>query len=513
MENNSILQRRNKMFVKIIWVMVVLGVLTDVMIGADSSVLLTLLVVGGVCCSIATYMTYANKGSNYVMFIIPIIISLLTFLLIYSDPDPLVSTYLLVYVNVGLMTLYANYKPIVFSGILGLVLTTYFFSVPFYHDKLFSREPLSYLLLYLCFMTVALAFSARFSERLQKEVLEKQQSTEAAKRRGDELLAHLQSSLEVLGRLSTQLRDNVNITGRISKEITITFGSVSATMEKQTEGLQETTKSVHEVNHVVGETASISAQLQLLSDEMLQNTEAAGQRMVSLSAHIDNLQQIISRTVEQMQRLRDQNEQVGQIVETIHGISTQTNLLAMNAAIEAAHAGEHGRGFAVVSTEIRKLAETSQQSTDQINRILADVIGQINSVAEQISLGSTAIGTGKVEARQAQGFVEKVASSAQVVNQQSTQVDRSVQQMQEKYSSIMEEILALAEGTEHNMSSAEEILAGIEAQDSKIHEIVQHYKDLDQLILTLSSSSSQSQDGPKEQDQAEHMHKQLSPAL
>ncbi|MCH1638915.1 methyl-accepting chemotaxis protein [Paenibacillus timonensis] len=489
MENNSILQRRNKLFVKIIWGMVALGVLTDIMIQVDSKVLFTLIIVGGICCSIATYMTYANKGTRYVMFVIPVITQLLTFLLIYQDPDPIISTYLLVYVSIGIMTLYANYKPILFSGVLGMGITVYFFNVPFYHDKLFPRESLSYLLLFLGFLIVALAFAARFSERLQKDVLAKQQDTVEAKRRSDELLANLQTSLDVLGRLSSQLRENVNVTGTISKEITTTFGSVSSTLERQTLGLQETTQSVQEVGGAVEVTAEISAQLQELSTDMLQNTEAAGAKMNSLSVHIQHLQQVIAGTVAQMQKLRDQNEQVSQIVETIHGISAQTNLLAMNAAIEAAHAGEHGKGFAVVSAEIRKLAENSQQATQRINDILADVIGQINSVAEQITLGSTAIHSGQEEAREVQSYVDKVSGNARSVNQQSGEVDRSVRQMQDRYGRIMAEIMELAESTEHNMSAAQQILAGIEAQDGKIHEIVQHYQDLDALILSLSATA------------------------
>lgn len=113
---------------------------------------------------------------------------------------------------------------------------------------------------------------------------------------------------------------------------------------------------------------------------------------------------------------------------------------------------------------------------------------QVNNVAEQISIGFTAIDAGKEEAKELQSYVAKVAGNAEIVNQQSDQVDRSVRYMKERYASIMEEILLVAGGTEQNMAAAEEILAGLEAQDNKIHEIVQHYQDLDRLIVTLSNN-------------------------
>lgn len=489
MDNLAILQRRNKLFVKIIWIMLALGLVIDLVIGVDMSVILSLLLVGGSCCAIATFMTYANKGTKYVMFVIPTIVSLLTFLLIYQDPDPLISTYLLVYVNVALMALYSNFRPVVFAGVQGMIITTYFYSVPFYQEKMFAREPLSYLLLFLTFVTVALTFAAHFSEKLQRSVLDKQRDTEEAKQRADALLDNLRSSLEVLNRLSTQLRDNVNVTGAISKEITTTFGGVSSNVERQSRSLQDTAASVHAVNGIVGETADSSSQLQQLSQVMVEHTTAAGERVSSLSDQIHHLQRIIIDTVSHMQQLSDQNQQISQIVDTIQGISSQTNLLAMNAAIEAAHAGEHGKGFAVVSNEIRKLAENSQRSAEQINQIIERIIKQINSAASQITIGHQAVDTGKEEVKEVQYYVEKVSESAASVTEQSSRVDMSVQQMQERYLQIMNEVTLMAQDTENNMSSIEEIMAGIEEQDGKIREIVKHYEDLDNLILNLSQAS------------------------
>ncbi|AWB42944.1 chemotaxis protein [Paenibacillus sp. CAA11] len=491
MENNFILQKRNKMFVKIIWIMVALGVLTDLMIGVETSILLTLLVIGGVCCTVATYMTYAQKGTLYVMYVIPTISSLLTFLLIYHDPDPLISTYLLLYVNIGLMTLYANYKPIIYAGVLAMGITTYFFEVPFYHDKLFEGEMLSYLLLFLAFITAALAFAARFSEKLQRTVLEKQKDTEEARMQSESLLNELQSSIQILNRLSTQLRDNVNVTSSISKEVTLTFGGVTGTMERQSQSMQDMTQSVHSLNTMVEQTTEGSAELLRISEETLASTSAAGERMSSLSQQITQIQHMTTLTVEVMEDLNKKNQQIGQMVQTIQHISSQTNLLAMNAAIEAAHAGEHGKGFAVVAGEIRKLAEDSRRSTAEIDQILNDTMNKIGQAAEQIQLGHQAIHNSEEETQEVQKLVEAVSRNAVHVHEQSGLMNSSVYQIHESHARITAEILTLAEGTQQNMGAVEEILAGIETQDSKINEIVNHYEELNDLIVKLSNKKSE----------------------
>ncbi|MDW3060422.1 methyl-accepting chemotaxis protein, partial [Vibrio sp. 1978] len=90
---------------------------------------------------------------------------------------------------------------------------------------------------------------------------------------------------------------------------------------------------------------------------------------------VQSLLEQINATEQCMAELANDTQSIGQIVETINSVSEQTNLLALNAAIEAARAGEHGRGFAVVSSEVRDLAQRSQEATENISKLL-DQIGE-----------------------------------------------------------------------------------------------------------------------------------------
>src|SRR5690606_10282273 len=104
MHGSDTLQRRNKLLVKIIWGMLVLGIAVDFITGASTNSVITLAIVGFATCGIATVMTYKNWLSQYIMFLIPVILTVLTILLVMTGP--VITTYFLVFVSLAVMTLY-----------------------------------------------------------------------------------------------------------------------------------------------------------------------------------------------------------------------------------------------------------------------------------------------------------------------------------------------------------------------------------------------------------------------
>ncbi|MHA6482958.1 methyl-accepting chemotaxis protein [Paenibacillus sp. strain BS8-2] len=489
MKQLSELEKRNRLLVKIFWGMLLLGVLTDIMIGLGLDMILLLAGVGAALGAIVTFMTYRDAGSRFVKYLMPCNLTVIVTMLILMDPNPIVSTYFLVYVNLAIIALYSDYRPIILTGVLAAGLSAYIFSDPILQAKLFPADSLVLLFLYLAFATTGLAVAAQYSQKLQREVSTRQSEALASKELVEGVLTQLRGSIVVLTKFSAEQQQQVRSTGVISREVTGTFGEMAAAIEKQTDNVLSINETAQQIDHAIERLLAGSTMLRGYSESNVELTERNKEQMDILSREMDGLRTMIASTVAKMEILQQQNDQVTDIVDTIRDISEQTNLLALNAAIEAARAGEHGRGFAVVSGEVRKLADHSRRSAEEINAILTTIRTQIDDVYSHVEGGQQAVIRSNAATQGALELFGNINDNARRAQEQALQVGDSTSSLHERYSFMAEEINSIAATTQQNIASVQAVQANMEIQHTKINEMVDEYARLDSLVSELEHAS------------------------
>jgi methyl-accepting chemotaxis protein len=188
-----------------------------------------------------------------------------------------------------------------------------------------------------------------------------------------------------------------------------------------------------------------------------------------------NLRQKVTAIAEQIMHLSEQTIQIGNISGLVSDLANQTNILALNAAVEAVRAGEHGKGFSVVAAEIRKLADQSKQSAENIGTLVAEIQNKINSAVMVTDEGSKTVNTGiQIANRTAEAFagVAEAVNNMVINNQQiSLNTKQQVQAIQQVVEA-MNNINLGAKETAIGISQTKEGTSQLNEATTKLQEMV-----------------------------------------
>jgi methyl-accepting chemotaxis protein len=298
-----------------------------------------------------------------------------------------------------------------------------------------------------------------------------------AEKRRDELGLLLQAFSKMVLNLRGSVKDineGVNLLGSSASEILAATTQVASGTAETATAISETTTTVEEVQQAAKQSAqkakNVADSAQRLA-QVSQNGQKAVEETMNVMNRIREQMDSIAQTVV---RMSEQSQSIGGIIASVTDIADQSNLLAVNAAIEAAKAGEQGKGFAVVAQEIKNLAERSKQSTSQVRNILNDVQKATGTAVMATEQGSKAVEAGVKQSAQAGEAIRILAESINEAVQATTQIVASSQQQvvgMDQIGVAMQNIDQA--GTETAVSMVQS-----EKAAKNLHELGQKLKDL-----------------------------------
>lgn len=199
----------------------------------------------------------------------------------------------------------------------------------------------------------------------------------------------------------SQLANTTQAVASASTEIAATAEEMASGLQVQEQQSQQVAAAVEQLSQSVNEVAAKSADATTASEESQYQAEEGGQVVSNTVAEMQGIAQDVQSSADTINTLGRKSETIGEIIAVINDIADQTNLLALNAAIEAARAGEHGRGFAVVADEVRKLAERTTEATEEVSQSILGIQTETKSAVTLIEAGSERVGKGVELAAQA----------------------------------------------------------------------------------------------------------------
>lgn len=300
--------------------------------------------------------------------------------------------------------------------------------------------------------------------------------------RGDEvgtLAQTFRRMVEDLRQVTREITEGVNVLASSSSEILAATTQVASSAVETATAVAETTTTVEEVKQTA-QVSSQRAKYVLESGQKSVQVSQAGKKAVEQT--IDGMNRIREQTesiAENVVRLSEQSQAIAEIIAAVNDLAEQSKLLAVNAAIEAAKAGEQGKGFAVVAQEVKNLAEQSKQATSQIRTILGDIQKATNAAVMATEQGSKAVEAGAKQSMEAGESIKVLADSIAEGAQAATQIAASAQQQligMDQVAVAMENIKQASAQNVSGTRQAETAAQNLHQLAQKLRQLAEQYR-------------------------------------
>lgn len=285
------------------------------------------------------------------------------------------------------------------------------------------------------------------------------------------LVGQVHTSAEQVAASSEELMASAEQTTEATNQIAASIQEVAGGSKKQEVSTDESSQAMQEMMTGVQLVATATSTVADVSSAATKEADEGNVALQRVVIQMDKINESTNDSATVIQQLEERSTAIVKIIEVITGIADQTNLLALNAAIEAARAGEHGKGFAVVADEVRKLAEQSKTSADQIAGLIGEIQADTKHAVRTMEKGTDEVASGISVVQEAGAGFKRIQSSISEMASQIQEISAVAQRMSASAEQVNLSIDQVAHVAKQTSENAETVAATSEEQLASMEEI------------------------------------------
>ncbi|WP_243663882.1 methyl-accepting chemotaxis protein [Rhodothermus marinus] len=281
----------------------------------------------------------------------------------------------------------------------------------------------------------------------------------------------------------------IRATADTSKEIYRNSGELASGVQQLTRQTGEVAEAIEAMARTISEATRNLSHVAELAEQSLRQAEEGGQVARDAVGRMNDVAEAVARSSAIIQALDESSQKIGEMARIIDEIADQTNLLALNAAIEAARAGEQGRGFAVVADEVRKLAERTAAATKEIEQMTTRIRHDTSRAVTAMARVNQEVDTGRARVDQVGTLLEEIIARSRQVQERIAQVATSGEEQAATIQHISENVETIAQVTEQAAAGNTSIAAAME-------QLTERMESLRQLVTRFTFARTDSEPKP-----------------